>query len=105
MKIIGIPVWKVTTGALGVTMPYIKFIENFGAARLIMPWEKDTFNPNEYDLIVLPGGPDVNPARYGQLPGAYTGNSCIYREAFDEHFLPKIIDAKRPIVGICRGLI
>jgi putative glutamine amidotransferase len=53
---------------------------------------------------VLPGGRDVNPVRYNQIPGFWTGPSDPFLEYFDEVMLPKYIDKNIPIFGICRGM-
>lgn len=58
---------------------------------------------DDLDLLFLPGGLDVNPARQkGQL-SLYTGNSNAMLEYFDEISLPGYIENGTPIFGVCRG--
>jgi putative glutamine amidotransferase len=57
----------------------------------------------DLDLLVLPGGADVNPLRYNEPPGFYTDKPDIVKEYFDVFVLPKYIEQRTPIFGICRG--
>lgn len=87
----------------GVGAPYMKFFSKFGDVTIISPTEDNI--RKDLDLVVVPGGPDVDWKRYvkdGNL-SLYTGRPCNIRERFDEVLLPKYIDAGIPIFGICRG--
>ena len=60
------------------------------------------FNPDEYDGLLLPGGCDVNPSRYGKIP--------IPQETVDDDLdvlqfdvLARFLEAGKPVLGICRG--
>ena len=60
------------------------------------------FNPDEYDGLLLPGGCDVNPSRYGKIP--------IPQETVDDELdvlqfdvLARFLEAGKPVLGICRG--
>ena len=100
MKHIGLVAWKVGSNSFGATIPYLDYLQQFGIVSLITP--QSPINPN-LDLLVLPGGPDVNPARYGAIPDFYTTAPCVFKEYFDVHHLPRYIQANVPIFGICRG--
>lgn len=102
MKKIGIPAWVMGNG-FGVTIPYIAFFSQFGIVEIIM--HNETV-PRDIDLLVLPGGPDVDTARYlrpGEDISLYTQKPCPQRERFDRILLPQYIDRNVPIFGICRG--
>jgi putative glutamine amidotransferase len=99
-KIIGIPGWALKADEhFGVTIPYLQWASMCGTVRIIMPGEIP-----EVDLLILPGGLDVSPTRYGQVPGFYTSNQNVFLESFDQSALPEYILRKTPIFGICRGL-
>ena len=60
------------------------------------------FNPEEYDGLLLPGGCDVDPSRYGK--------SRIPQETIDDELdaiqftaLEAFLQAGKPVLGICRG--
>lgn len=55
------------------------------------------------DLLVLPGGSDVNPMRYGAPYSLETGLPNRSLEYFDQVILPNYIEKNTPILGICRG--
>jgi putative glutamine amidotransferase len=55
------------------------------------------------DAVVLTGGADVDPARYGQSPHLHLGAVDPVRDAF-EFALYRAARARRlPVLGICRG--
>jgi putative glutamine amidotransferase len=71
---------------------------------MIMHNETET---RDLDLLVLPGGPDVDTARYldkEEPVSLFTGKPCPFKERFDRVLLPKYITKQTPIFGICRGL-
>lgn len=98
-KIIGIPGW-VVGDLFGVRIPYIQYFEKFGKVIILTPQHHDT----DLDLLVLPGGADVDPQRYGHAPHYKTGSPNTFLEFFDNNILPRYIESNTPIVGICRGL-
>lgn len=100
MKKIGILSWKIGENSFGVTLPYLTWLEMFGQVRILD--YREPFD-GTLDMLVLPGGPDVNPERYNQPPSRFTGKPCIYREYFDTHVLPQYVNSFMPIFGICRG--
>jgi putative glutamine amidotransferase len=99
-KRIGIVGWKVGENSIGITQPYYEFFNYFGDVEILSP----NHRVRNLDLLVLPGGADVNPTRYGTVPRLFTGNANPIFEWFDVTMLPKYIDKKVPVFGICRGL-
>lgn len=57
------------------------------------------------DALLLPGGPDVEPARYGQatLPGANVSTAPELDEA-ELRLARWALDDARPLLAICRGM-
>jgi gamma-glutamyl-gamma-aminobutyrate hydrolase PuuD len=101
-KRIGIVGWPTGANSFGATLPYLDFFSNFGVVEIIMPNETNTRN---LDLLILPGGPDVDTSRYIKEDALnfYIGKPCPFRERFDNVLLPKYINERTPIFGICRG--
>lgn len=101
MKKIGIVGWDTKPNeSFGVTLPYMEWASTFGDVVIITPNQVI----EDLDLLILPGGADVDTSRYGQMPGWYTGKPNIYLEHFDRCTLPKYIDLNIPVFGICRGM-
>lgn len=88
----------------GVGAAYMLFFSEFGDVSIVSPTEMNV--RNNLDLLVIPGGPDVDWKRYlkheDQL-SMFTQRPCNIRERFDHVLLPKYLEAGIPIFGICRG--
>lgn len=91
--------WSMSQNTFGVTLPYMRYFAQFGDVQILCPTEEMI----PCDLLVIPGGADVDPARYGEIPSYFTGNPDVYKEYFDRVLLPQYINAKTCIIGICRG--
>ncbi len=55
------------------------------------------------DGIIITGGKDVDPARYGQEPHPTTDTPRRDRDAWEDALLTAAIDRGLPFLGICRG--
>jgi len=100
MSKIGVVGWKVGDNSFGVTLPYAEYLSRLGELVIIHPNQEVI---QDLDLLVLPGGADVDPGRYGQIPSLYTGNPNVLLEFFDRVRLPEYIKLGTNILGICRG--
>lgn len=102
MKKIGIVGYPLS-GGFGLPISYLTFFSYFGIVNIIMPNEIEV--REDLDLLVIPGGPDVDTNRYlGERPlSLMMGSPCPFRERFDNVLLPKYIKNNTPIFGICRG--
>jgi putative glutamine amidotransferase len=61
------------------------------------------FRPDSFDGLLIPGGWDINPGRYGQAVQGSTG----IRDDVDElqlSVLGEFLARQKPVLGICRGL-
>ena len=56
------------------------------------------------DGLIITGGKDVDPARYGQEPHATTDEPRPDRDAWEDALLTAAIHRGLPFLGICRGL-
>jgi putative glutamine amidotransferase len=56
------------------------------------------------DALVLTGGNDVDPARYGAVPDERTSSLEPERDAFEIALLAAARERGRPVLAICRGL-
>lgn len=55
------------------------------------------------DGLIVSGGADIDPARYGQEPHERTSPPRADRDAWEDALLSAAIDTGLPFLGICRG--
>lgn len=91
-----------------VNNDYILSVIKNGGIPFIIP-----FNENEevikeqiemVDGLLLSGGQDVAPKNYGEEPTPKLGDIFPERDDFEYALLKAALEAKKPILGICRGL-
>ncbi|MDO4378881.1 MAG: gamma-glutamyl-gamma-aminobutyrate hydrolase family protein [Erysipelotrichia bacterium] len=61
-------------------------------------------NPKDFDCLLLPGGYDVDPSLYGQIPDK---SVTVFNKSFDLmqlSLLDHFVKMKKPVIGICKGL-
>lgn len=97
---VGIPFWKTGDNSLGATLAYIMFGEQYGEVVPLMP--KHTVR-TDLDLLILPGGTDIDSVSYGEVPGYFNSKADPQKEYFDKVYLPQYIANGTPIIGLCRG--
>ena len=56
------------------------------------------------DALVLAGGPDIDPARYGAERDPRTGPPHPERDAWELALARAALDRDLPVLGVCRGL-
>ncbi|WP_327123975.1 gamma-glutamyl-gamma-aminobutyrate hydrolase family protein [Streptomyces sp. NBC_01727] len=56
------------------------------------------------DGLVIAGGADVEPARYGAEPGPRTGPPNRERDTWELALLDAALESGTPVLGICRGM-
>ena len=56
------------------------------------------------DALVLAGGPDIQPARYGQEAGGDTQPANLERDAAEFALVLGALEADLPVLGVCRGM-
>lgn len=56
------------------------------------------------DGLLIIGGPDIDPARYGAAPDPRTGPVRPERDAGELALLAAALDRDLPVLGICRGM-
>ncbi|MER6632020.1 gamma-glutamyl-gamma-aminobutyrate hydrolase family protein [Streptomyces sp. NPDC000987] len=56
------------------------------------------------DGLVIAGGPDVEPVRYGAEPDPRTGPPSRARDAWELALIEAALAARLPLLGICRGM-
>jgi putative glutamine amidotransferase len=64
-----------------------------------MPQRLDAF-----DGVLLPGGADLEPERYGAEPAPQTTDTVAFQDDFDIGVTKALLDTGIPVLAICRGL-
>ena len=98
---IGIVGWNTGDNSFGASKSYLTYLRQYGEVHIITPEQEVR---EDLDLLVLPGGADVDTTRYGELPEYYTTNPNMILEYFDRVRLPEYINNGQSILGICRGM-
>ena len=88
---------------------YIESIQRAGAMALMLPPDPALVeNPDEVldriDALVLAGGCDVDPARYGQQQHPETVGLVPARDDFEFALLERAIERDMPTLCVCRGM-
>ncbi|ANN19389.1 anthranilate synthase [Amycolatopsis orientalis] len=96
-------VWE--TEAALLHRVYVDGIVAAGGIPVLLPPVSDAHERlvSAVDGLVLVGGADVDPARYGQEQHATT-YTRPNRDAFEFGLLRSALAARKPVLGVCRGL-
>ena len=111
---IGITSWPRNVDLLGVQQPndtvprgYVRSVQRAGGLPLIVP-VVDPADLAEYvatlDGIVVTGGADIEPGRYGAERAPETQEADAERDEMDLALWSVIEDTGLPALGVCRGL-
>jgi putative glutamine amidotransferase len=87
-------------GKVGQTFAYMQFFSQFGFVRMISTHENLDNIINEIDILVIPGGADVDATLYGEIPGVNDSRINQHYEYLDNLLIPQFIQANKPIIGI-----
>lgn len=115
-KIIGITANIVTTGnapyfdgskRIRIYSDYVDSVINAGAIPFIIPvtTNKEVLDANidMLDGLIITGGYDINPLRYGEDPHEKLQEISYERDEYEFYLFEKAIEKKKPVFGICRG--
>lgn len=96
------------SGAVQAPRVYINALTMAGHTAIVIPDIDDSQRLRkileDVDALVLPGGEDVEPARYGAQPSPRLGTVNPRRDDFEFRLLTEATRMKKPILGICRGM-
>lgn len=97
-------VWQVDAAVL--QRSYVDAVLNAGGVPVLLPPAGDRFAELTAPLhgLVLTGGADVDPARYGREPAPATGAPRVERDGFELGLLRTALDRGLPVFAVCRGM-
>jgi putative glutamine amidotransferase len=83
---------------------YVDSVAGSGGYPVVLPaLDLDSDVVDRLDGLLLAGGADLDPARYGQPPHPET-EPCPARDASEARLLRAALAADLPVLGICRGM-
>ncbi|MGW1781045.1 gamma-glutamyl-gamma-aminobutyrate hydrolase family protein [Streptomyces sp. NPDC002143] len=98
-------VWELEAALLPVGYP--RLVQRAGGLAAMLPPdapEHAAATVARLDGLVIAGGPDVEPVRYGAEPDPRTGAPAPERDAWELALIDAALAADVPLLGICRGL-
>jgi gamma-glutamyl-gamma-aminobutyrate hydrolase PuuD len=99
--------WGVWDGVEADLLPgtYADAVLRAGGVPVLLPPDPAVAGAvDRLDAVVLAGGADVEPARYGAEPDPRTGAARPDRDATELAVLARALDLGIPVLGVCRGI-
>lgn len=89
-----------------IPQTYVDAVTRAGATAVLLPPQPAGAEDivRVLDGLVLSGGPDIDPGRYGAAAGPDTGPSQPRRDAWELALLRAALDRDLPLLAVCRGL-
>lgn len=112
-SLIGIPAWQVSPShelrsSFALYQSYVNVVAAAGAALVIIPLALDSEANrtifDRLDAIVLAGGDDMNPGRYGQEMHLKAETPDDARDELEINLTRWAIAQRKPLMCICRGM-
>lgn len=102
-------VWRNVPAAL-VPHRYVRHVHEAGGIAVVLPPLAEPVSDEavivlqRLDGLVLAGGVDVEPARYGEQPQATVQEPRRDRDASELALVQRAVEVDLPLLGICRGM-
>jgi putative glutamine amidotransferase len=91
--------------AVLVPADYVRHVSGAGAVPVLLPpLAGDVEVLDRLDGLVLAGGADVDPARYGAPRSPRTGPAAADRDEAELALLAAAVERDLPVLAVCRGL-
>ena len=101
--------WRVWKAEPAVLLPvqYPAMVRAAGGIAALLPPddpEQAAALLDRLDALVISGGPDVDPTRYGAAPGVHTDLPPTERDAWELALITAALERRLPLLCICRGM-
>ncbi|MFF7989429.1 gamma-glutamyl-gamma-aminobutyrate hydrolase family protein [Kitasatospora xanthocidica] len=86
---------------------YTAYVQGSGGIAVLLPPDAPERAPEvlaRLDALVIAGGPDIDPAYYGEPAHPLTDVDSPERDAWEVALLRGALAAGMPVLGICRGM-
>ncbi|MFE6489209.1 gamma-glutamyl-gamma-aminobutyrate hydrolase family protein [Streptomyces sp. NPDC057757] len=98
-------VWELEAALLPAGYP--RLVQRAGGLAVMLPPDDPSRAAAvvaRLDAVVVAGGPDVDPARYGAERSPRTGPPAHERDAWELALIDAALASGTPLLGICRGM-
>ena len=96
-----------STGNISMVPSYLNAVAALGAVPILLYCTPDDAVLQAWtqlcDGLLIMGGPDIDPACYGQPRHEKCGNICPSRDRTESRLFRLFREAGKPVFGICRG--
>lgn len=103
-----LPLWDDGKQSLWMLPGYFAGLQREGALPVMLPLAGDEPSlrrmAETFDGFLFTGGQDVQPSVYGEEQLPLTGEICPDRDGMETALLPLLLEAGKPVLGICRGI-
>lgn len=101
--------WRVWKAEPAVLLPvqYPAMVRAAGGITAMLPPDAPELAApllDRLDALVISGGPDVDPARYGAAAGVHTDLPPTERDAWELALITAALERRLPLLCICRGM-
>ncbi|MDX6355656.1 MAG: putative glutamine amidotransferase [Streptomyces sp.] len=86
---------------------YVGMVQQAGGLAVLLPPDRGEAAAEavgRVDAVIVSGGPDVNPAEYGQARDPRTGAAARERDVWETAVIRAALDQGTPLLGVCRGM-
>ncbi|MET7643717.1 gamma-glutamyl-gamma-aminobutyrate hydrolase family protein [Streptomyces sp. NPDC005426] len=86
---------------------YARLVRDAGGTAVLLPPDSPELAASvvaRLDAVVVAGGPDVEPARYGAERDPRTGPAAPERDGWEAALIGAALESGTPLLGICRGM-
>ena len=87
---------------------FLKAVRHAGGIPVILPLDLTEADLAQLlegaDAVLFTGGPYDHPFCFGEETQAHCGNVCLRRDELELALLRLAMEAKKPILGVCRGV-
>lgn len=98
-------VWDLPAALL--PQAYVRLVTRAGGTAVLLPPQHEGAAAEavrRMDAVIVSGGPDVEPAAYGQDRDPRTGPPAAERDAWESAVLRAALAGGTPLLGVCRGM-
>jgi putative glutamine amidotransferase len=85
---------------------YAESVRRAGGEPVTLDWKSTSAEAavSSVDAVLMTGGPDVDPAKYGETPHPASRVAPPERDAFELDLAARALERDMPLLAICRGM-